>query len=98
MSVSSNLFMLIGTHYGERLMYMPSFGLILALALLLQRVPSMGSSKASELNPFLLACVVPVCVVFAVLTMMRNPVWANNGTLYASGLKSAPNSVRVQYY
>jgi tetratricopeptide (TPR) repeat protein len=97
-SVSSNIFMLIGTHYGERLMYLPSFGLVLLLALVLQRIPSMSSLKASELKPLLLAVVMPVCVVFAVLTMMRNPVWANNGTLYASGLNSAPNSVRVQYY
>ena len=97
-SVSSNIFMLIGTHYGERLMYMPSFGLVLLFAMLLQRIPAFTAQAASQLRPAMLALVVPVTLVFALLTTVRNPVWANNGTLYASGLTSAPNSVRVQYY
>ncbi len=96
-AVSSNIFMLIGTHYGERLMYAPSLGYCLALSCLLVAIPGNIPDKA-RMSPTVQAITVLLLLVFAGLSIQRNPVWKNNNTLYASGLISAPNSARVHYY
>ncbi|MBK7888105.1 MAG: tetratricopeptide repeat protein [Bacteroidetes bacterium] len=96
-SVSSNIFMLIGTHYGERLMYAPSFGLCLAVSSVL--VSRLGGEKSiGKLSPGLSAIAIVLVGAFSILTILRNPVWKDNTTLYASGIVSAPNSARVHYY
>jgi hypothetical protein len=96
-SVSSNIFMLIGTHYGERLMYAPSFGFCLAVSSVL--VSRLGGEKSiGKLSPGLSAIAIVLVGAFSILTILRNPVWKDNTTLYASGIVSAPNSARVHYY
>ena len=97
-SVSSNIFVLIGTHYGERLMYMPSFGIVLSLAWLISHGKWAITDKPGRLSPMVIAITLPILLVYSGLTIARNPVWKDNGTLYYSGLTSAPKSVRVQYY
>lgn len=97
-SVSSNIFVLIGTHYGERLMYLPSFGIVFSLAWLITGMNRVDSENPIRPRPVMLAFSLPLLLVYGGLTVARNPVWKNNGTLYSSGLVTAPNSVRVQYY
>jgi Tfp pilus assembly protein PilF len=100
-SISCNLFVTIGTHYGERLFYTPLLGCMIAFVALLQvwmKKQNVDNSTSIQFNsPFVYAPIV-VAGIFAILTVARNPVWANNGTLYESGLTSAPNSARVQFY
>lgn len=94
-SVSSNIFVIIGTHWGERLMYLPSWGiafsLVLAVAFLIEKYSSMNKKSLAMIF------VIPV-IIYSGMSIARNPVWENNETLYRSGLISAPNSTRVQYY
>ncbi len=101
-SVSSNLFVIIGTHYGERLMYTPSFGICLLLAVVLHRLLSKKPEEQKHDfladNKFSLIVVITISLIYGGLTMARNPIWENNATLYSSGLISSPNSTRVQYY
>lgn len=97
-SVSSNIFMRIGTHYGERLMYLPSLGLVMLLAYLVLRFLDKATDQQAVIKPAVLAVCIPLLIFWSGLTVARNPVWKDNGTLYLSGLTSAPNSVRVQYY
>jgi len=97
-SVSSNIFMRIGTHYGERLMYLPSLGMVILLAVVIIHFLDKASATQSVLSPKLLGVSIPLLLFWSSLTVARNPVWKDNGTLYFSGLTSAPNSVRVQYY
>ncbi len=97
-SVSSNIFVLIGTHYGERLMYAPSFAFVLLIALLLFRFIDKDYTGGNKIHPGVLAASAGIVLVFSGMTVARNPVWKNNGTLYLSGLESAPNSARVHYY
>lgn len=94
-SVSSNIFVIIGTHWGERLMYLPSWGICIALVLGLRFL--VEKFLASNKNALLIILAIPV-VLYSGMTFARNGVWENNETLYRSGLISAPNSTRVQYY
>jgi tetratricopeptide (TPR) repeat protein len=87
-SVSSNIFTLIGTQYGERLMFMPSMGIALASIVLLSKV------EFKQLSSLVIA----LCVIYGFRTIQRNAVWENNETLYRSGLITAPNSARTNYY
>ena len=87
-SVSSNIFTLIGTQYGERLMFMPSLGIALASVVLLSKVEF----------KHLTSVIVILCIVYGFITINRNAVWKNNETLYRSGLITAPNSARTNYY
>jgi hypothetical protein len=87
-SVSSNIFTLIGTQYGERLMFMPSFGIAFSA---IACIAKFNFKQA----PVLVAIVV---LIYGGITINRNNVWENNYTLYRSGLISAPNSARTNYY
>ena len=91
-SVSSNIFLIIGTHYGERLMYTPSFAVVL--------LAGVGVEQLRRKMPHSVSLMVPAAltIFFLYLTIERNPVWESNETLYHSGLSSAPGSARVQYY
>lgn len=87
-SVSSNIFTLIGTQYGERLMFMPSLGIALASVVLLSKIQFKQ----------LASVIVALSIVYGFITINRNTVWENNETLYRSGLITAPNSARTNYY
>lgn len=100
-SVPSNIFVLIGTHYGERLMYVPSFAYCLLLATAIVRIEHLLPASATKVNGVtfpILGLTGMLILIFSGLTISRTPVWKDNGTLYASGLVSAPNSSRVHYY
>lgn len=97
-AVSSNIFMRIGTHYGERLMYVPSFGIVLLLSMLILKFLDKKESTSKAFDSPALIVFGAIVLLFSGLTMARNPVWKSNEALYNSGLISAPNSARVHYY
>ncbi len=97
-AVSSNIFLRIGTHYGERLMYAPSFGIILFLSWVILKFLDKNSSDSKSFAMPAMAVTGIIVILFSGLTIARNPVWKSNETLYNSGLSSAPNSARVHYY
>jgi tetratricopeptide (TPR) repeat protein len=97
-AVSSNIFMRIGTHYGERLMYVPSFGIVLLLSMLILKFLDNKESSSKAFASPVLYVSGAIVLFFSGLTIARNPVWKSNETLYNSGLTSAPNSARVHYY
>lgn len=97
-AVTSNIFIRIGTHYGERLLYASSLGIALLLAMVILRFldKQEGSSKNLSMPVWIVTGI--LLVFYSGLTIARNPVWKSNATLYESGLISAPNSARVHYY
>jgi tetratricopeptide (TPR) repeat protein len=100
-SVSSNLVVTIGTHWGERLFFVPVLGCILIVISLLDKYIFKSSDDPLVLKNYSHPSVLIlsfISVIFLGMTISRNSVWANNSTLYHSGLKSAPNSTRVQFY
>ena len=97
-AVSSNIFMRIGTHYGERLMYVPSFGIVFLISMLIIHFLEKKESSSKSFTLPTMAVTGIIVILFSGLTLARNPVWESNETLYNSGLISAPNSARVHYY
>ena len=102
-SISSNIFFMIGTSMGERLMFAPSLGWCIAIGYLISKI-SVQDINVQTLKYFfqqhiksilVVSCIV---VVFAFKTIDRNTVWQNNYTLYANDVKLSPNSARTHYY
>src|SRR6185295_9251658 len=92
-SISSNLFILIGTHMAERLLYVPSFGFCFAIAVVLERfiqkntVLKADSLKSFFLNRAVLSSIAgAIILLYSLQTWSQNPVWKNNLALDESGV------------
>lgn len=103
-SLVSNVVILIGTNYGERLLYAPSLGLCIALAWLIAAFIQKEEGAASILSSFFKAnrkAVITVAVIaipFAGITINRNAEWSDNDTLYATDKAKAPESAKLRFY
>ncbi len=105
-SLASNIFMLIGTNYGERLMYVPSIGYCLIIALLLTRLfkTDIKENSSSSLKDFFSNYKMPIlitlliCVVYSVQAINRSMEWKDNYTLYTTDLKKVPDSAHMLFY
>ncbi|HYV95321.1 MAG TPA: tetratricopeptide repeat protein [Chitinophagales bacterium] len=104
-SISSNLFILIGTHMAERLLYVPSFGFCFAIAVVLERfiqkntVLKADSLKSFFLNRAVLSSIAgAIILLYSLQTWSQNPVWKNNLALDESGVLRSPDSHRTHFY
>ena len=105
-SVVSNIFFLIGTNYGERLLYVPSLAMCLALAVLLLKLTG-GEGKANRTKnaPIqgkhrsrLIYCSLVILILYGVKTTSRSSEWKSPLILHAKDVEKAPNSARAHYY
>jgi tetratricopeptide (TPR) repeat protein len=87
---ASNLLFATGTIMGERLLYLPSAGLVAIAAIGLERLASMDRMRAAATG--LVAVLVLAC---GVRTLARNPVWTDDVTLWRSAVRSAPASAKA---
>ena len=83
----SNLIKPVGTIMGERLMYFPSFGLLLLSSYLLFKLSEKIGRK------FVYAILILMIVFFSVRTIMRNRDWRDARTLFTATLQESPNSL-----
>jgi tetratricopeptide (TPR) repeat protein len=100
LAIVSNLFFPVGTHMAERLLFMPSVGFSLALALLGYRwaVKGAPAGKIPAFRRFkpVLGMVAGIALLFGVRTLIRNPVWADNYTLFTTDIQYSPNSAKLR--
>lgn len=87
-SVTSNLLFPIGTHFGERLTYLPLLGVVGIYGLLLLQLR--GVFLRSFLGLVLL-------LMMAGRAWVRVPDWKNNVALYRAQINISPESARTQY-
>ncbi|RVT79587.1 tetratricopeptide repeat protein [Flavobacterium sufflavum] len=93
--LAANIVVLIGTTMGDRLLYTPVLGIIIALVFLLFHL-----LKNTELKTFFHPSVYFlsfVVLLFSFKTFNRNKVWKSNTTLFTEDLSNAPNSARVHF-
>lgn len=96
----SNLLFPIGTNMAERLLFMPSLGWAMAMALLLWRLGVMLAQKKRPLRasalkvPGILALL--VAVLFSARTIARNPAWADNYTLFTTDIAVSQQSAKLR--
>lgn len=88
LSIVSNIFFPVGTSMSERFLFLPSFGFILAGVA--------GLAAASRKYSAGIAWGLPVVVgIFSVLTVLRNPAWHDDFTLFTTDVKKQPNSAKL---
>ena len=90
-SISTNIFVKIGTTLGERLLFTPSLGFIIAVMYFLWQKFGTGKAKTN-----LAIISFSIILIFSFLTYQRNKDWKSNLTLFESSLDSFSNSARVQ--
>lgn len=94
-SITSNVLVSIGTTMGERFVFIPSLGFLIALVYGIQMLwkkfaPQQQVAKAS------LAALLLFGVPYGIRTIARNPVWENNLSLFVTDAENSPNSAKVQ--
>lgn len=103
-SMVSNIPFILGTNYGERLLYAPSLGICFILAFAISKLfrseegitSSSESFFPSNRNALMVTSV--LVLIYSVLTFNRNPEWRDNYTLYATDLQKSPNSCKLHFY
>ena len=87
---ASNLLFSTGTIMGERLLYLPSIGVVAVFAIaLFAAARALGTRLAA-------AIVVTLAVIaFASRTWTRNPDWQNDVTLWTSAVRATPASAKA---
>jgi len=91
LSIVSNVPFLIGTIYGERLLYVPSAGVCLAMGgLVAGWLGARGSLRTGAV-----ALVLLVGILYPYRTSLRNEEWRNEVTLFAAAARATPESVKV---
>ncbi|MBK9016158.1 MAG: tetratricopeptide repeat protein [Saprospiraceae bacterium] len=105
-SIFTNLFVTIGTSYGDRLLYSASPGFALALVLVLMKIFKVdtAATKVGEAggllaqNKGLLAVAGVVLLAYSVLTFSRNFAWKDSYTLYETDIETSPNSAKLNFH
>lgn len=95
-SLAANLFFLIGTSYGERLLFLPSAGFALAVAFLLTGGRDLQPG-AWRRHPVTWGVLVAVGLG-SLLTIWRLPAWKDSHTLYRTDIVRSPESVKLRYH
>jgi protein O-mannosyl-transferase len=103
-SLYCNIFIEIGTSYGERLMYVPSLGFAFGVAWLLCKIFKISHEASQNFwNPAgkgtaLWGTTAIVALLFGAKTIARNPVWYDSYALYAADIVNAPNAAKLNYH
>lgn len=96
-SLFSNVVFLIGTTMGERLVFFASVGFCITIAFMLARLTE-NTAKAKLLrSKKVLAVLIPMVVIFSVITIDRNGDWLTNHTLFTADIKKQPQSSRLNF-
>ena len=97
--IVSNLLFPIGTNMAERLIFMPSVGFCLVVAVLLYRLTEvLDKSSKRDFKALMpaLGGMALITILFSVKTFTRNPAWKDNFTLFTTDVKVSKNSAKLQ--
>ncbi len=97
-SIFSNVFVEIGSSFGERFLYIPLLGFTLALAYGLQQVFPAKGQGLLKANKWALMIGGALVVLYSIKTIDRNSAWKDSFTLYATDIQTAPNSAKLNYH
>lgn len=93
LSIVSNIFVSIGTTMGERFVFIPSLGFLMFVIWGLEE----GAVAQKRLSMKSLSLgLAALALIFAVLTILRNPVWKDDFTLFTTDVEASPNSAKLR--
>jgi len=99
---ASNILFIVGTLFAERLYYLPSAGLLIAVALLwntaAESQPSDWFIPRQAKSRILFGMAAAVLVIFIVLLLVRLPVWKNDLALFTDTVEKAPENVKARLW
>jgi len=90
---TANVFFPIGTIFGERIAYLPSAGLCLALGVVCAR----GAASFAELRRPAVAVSGAIALLFSIRTVIRNPAWWTDWSIFANSVATSPRSAKAHY-
>ncbi len=93
--IVSNLLVDTGGVLGERFLFQPSLGFVLAIALLLQNVLLYFKLNELKSRIIILMIVSVVSIPSILFSFQRNKDWRNDKTLFVADVKTCPNSART---
>ncbi len=101
-SLFSQIPIVIGTMFGERLAYLPSFWFLCGLIFLILKplntelsMPLNSWMQIFKTNPVILLGVLVITFSYGFKTLNRNTDWTDNYTLFKTDAATYPNSVRL---
>ena len=96
LSIVSNLVFPVGTNMAERLLFLPSVGFCLAIAVGAQRIFfSKKLTAFKQLYPAF-GVLLLLSLLFSIRTITRNPAWESNFTLFTTDINTSPNSAKLR--
>ncbi|MBK6940587.1 MAG: DUF1736 domain-containing protein [Planctomycetes bacterium] len=90
----SNIPVPIGTIFGERLLYLPSVGLCIALAVVFDQIGRALGARNEALRAATRGVFIVLVVVAGIRTSNRNAFYSSNEVLYSNMPETAPESSR----
>ncbi len=101
-SLFSNVLILIGTSYGERLQYIPSLGFVFALSWAICKLFNIND-LTQIWNPNGKSTLVwgvagALLAMYSLKTITRNTAWYDSASLYAADLPNSPNCAKLNYH
>jgi len=97
-SVVSNLIFPIGSNMAERFMFLPSVGFSTLCAMGLYELISRARKKEVGIVQAMkvpVAILVIVCILYSVKTVLRNPAWYDDYTLFTTDIENSPYSAKL---
>jgi len=105
MALASNIFMLIGTHLAERLLFFPSIAFCIALVYFLSKLFKTDLENVNTNSVFSVAGTRNILIVSLIITtaysfktIARNKDWKSDTTLFGKDLQTVPNSAHMLFY
>lgn len=89
---TSNFLFVTGTIMAERLMYLPSAGIVLAAAAFLPSAAEAWTRRRAAAGVFAVAT-----LLLLFRTISRNPVWESDETLFRNLVRTSPDSAKAHY-
>ncbi|MDF1561768.1 MAG: tetratricopeptide repeat protein [Deltaproteobacteria bacterium] len=90
---TSNLLLVIGTIYGERLLYLPSAGIALAAAALLPAELGIARPRGKAI----LALAAGLLLAWSARNLHYSAAWESEATLFAWAARAVPGSAKVHH-
>jgi tetratricopeptide (TPR) repeat protein len=103
MSITSNVFFLIGTSFGERLFFVPSLGLCIAVVFALAHFTHKNEDESTIMqgiskSPILFGILLLASALYSWKTYSRNEDWKSDYKLFSKDIESYPNSTHLLFY
>lgn len=107
LSLYANIFIIIGSSFAERFLFVPSLGFIIILVFLIFKILKKeiitekaytGIPEIFTKNKGVWGIIAVIFILYSFKTIDRNRDWKDNFTMYAADVKSSPNSARTHYY